>query len=725
MKLFLAFVTNFICLLSGLEYLQACQAPKPVSLVLSGGSALGSYQAGVTYFITQALKSEPSQYEIKALAGGSAGAINAALSVSVVCGKNGSELSEKPLYKFWTNVNLSNFSNPSFIETITEQVKVNWGENLKPGCDLVLSIPVSKLNPEKITYSNGLALTKPSESFTFRILKDKKTKIYNYINPSSSSRPIVADLKSNFSHDFNELKKIVVASMSFPFLFAPQKINYCRVDPNKPEWMHSNWPFQCQKTKTDHFLDGVIFLKEPIDDIIELTNSALTKNCNSNKNQWLTIPPTLQQKQNTQPEALFINISTKQREYEGKNQKIKSTSVENSLQIFNNYYYANKDVELIKLLEHQPSMQDRLFITKNYFPRVSEHMFDFFGFSSSKLLKFDFLLGMLEGQIFYEKHFADLEYLKYRSTLIKDKTLKAQFECLQSGLLKARAENCQSKDQSFLKLAQLTTDLIHNECKGYKGELKQAPEFRLCRRAQQGKPPIQWSNFKGDWEKRSSETYFQFKMRRLQELGFEFEELGLKPDQTHQAPLEVKKRVQQRVNVLQESNNVNKISSLVLDSLEYYPDQNYGYVLVGNVLEFGYKSNKFLAFKKSNPYWSSTLSLQIQNWSEWLEFKNKQSKSYTFLYGLEKQLNTSTSVMQSAVGLRLGYQLSDEKLNKFSGCVGLASSSAQCQGLVIQTMLRLTYLDTFNIQFAIESKLFKTPSAVSKYQFQLGMGLKF
>lgn len=722
MKLFLAFVTNIMCLLSGLEYLQACQTPKPVSLVLSGGSALGSYQAGVTYYITEALKSEPSRYEIKALAGGSAGAINAALSVSVVCGKNAAKLSEKPLYKFWTNVNLTNFSDPSFIEAITKQVKANWSENLKPGCDLVLSIPVSKLNPEKITYSNGLTLTKPSESFTFRIT-DKK--IYNYINPSSSSRPIVADLKSNFSHDFDELQKIVVASMSFPFLFAPQKINYCRVQPNKPEWMHSNWPFQCKKTKTDHFLDGVIFLKEPIDDIIELTNSALTKNCGTNKNQWLTIPPTLQQKQNTQPEALFINISTKQRAYEGKNEKLKSTSVENSLQIFNNYYYANKDVELIKLLENQPSMQDRLFITKNYFPRVSEHMFDFFGFSSSKLLKFDFLLGMLEGQIFYEKHFADLEYLKYRSSLIKDTKIKAQFECLQAGLLKAKPEPCKSQDKNFLILAQLTTDLIYNECKSYKGDLKKAPEFRLCRKAQRGDAPIQWSNFKGNWEKKPSETYFQFKMRRLQELGFEFDELGLNAEQTQQAPLEIKKRVQQRVDALQESNNVNKISSLVLDSLEYYPDQNYGYVLVGNVLEFGYKTNKLLAFKKSDPYWSSTLSLQIQNWSEWLEFKNQQSKSYTFLYGVEKQLNTSTSVMQSAVGLRLGYQLSDEKLSKFSGCKSLASSSAQCQGLVTQTMLRLTYLDTFNLQFAIERKLFKTPSAVSDYQFQLGMGLKF
>lgn len=722
MKLFLAFVTNIMCLLSGLEYLQACQTPKPVSLVLSGGSALGSYQAGVTYYITEALKSEPSRYEIKALAGGSAGAINAALSVSVVCGKNAAKLSEKPLYKFWTNVNLTNFSDPSFIEAITKQVKANWSENLKPGCDLVLSIPVSKLNPEKITYSNGLTLTKPSESFTFRIT-DKK--IYNYINPSSSSRPIVADLKSNFSHDFDELQKIVVASMSFPFLFAPQKINYCRVQPNKPEWMHSNWPFQCKKTKTDHFLDGVIFLKEPIDDIIELTNSALTKNCGSNKNQWLTIPPTLQQTQNTQPEALFINISTKQREYEGKNEKLKSTSVENSLQIFNNYYYANKDVELIKLLEHQPSMQERLFITKNYFPRVSEHMFDFFGFSSSKLLQFDFLLGMLEGQIFYEKHFADLEYLKYRSSLIKDTKIKAQFECLQAGLLKAKTEQCKSQDKNFLRLAQLTTDLIYNECKSYKGKLKKAPEFRLCRKAQQGKVPIKWSNFKGNWKKKSSETYFQFKMRRLQELSFEFDELGLNAEQTQQAPLEIKKQVQQRVDALQESNNVNKISSLVLDSLEYYPDQNYGYVLVGNVLEFGYKTNKLLAFKKSDPYWSSTLSLQIQNWSEWLEFKNQQSKAYTFLYGVEKQLNTSTSVMQSAVGLRLGYQLSDEKLSKFSGCKSLASSSAQCQGLVMQTMLRLTYLDTFNLQFAIERKLFKTPSGVSDYQFQLGMGLKF
>lgn len=713
-----------VCL-ENLHANQACQIPRPVSLVLSGGSALGSYQAGVTYFITQALKSERNLYEIKGLAGGSSGAINAALSVSLVCGSRRKPLSEQELYQFWSNVNLSNFASTDFVENFSQEVKKIWASELKNGCDLVLSIPISKLNPEEIKYSNGLSLSKPSEAFTFRISQKNKTHIYNYINPSSSSRPIVADLNSNFDHDFNEVKKIVVASMSFPFLFSPQKINYCRVHPESSEWMHSNWPFECKKTKSDYFLDGVIYLKEPIDDMIELANSALIKNCETKKNKWLTIPPTLQHQPPQVPDALFINISTKKRQYQGQDKKNKSTSVENTLQVFNNYYYANKDVELIKLLELYPSMQDRLFITKNYFPRTSEHMFDFFGFSSSEFLKFDFLLGMLEGQIFYERHLAGLNYIKQRDALFIDKKLKKQFECLQAGLLKAQPEKCEVKEKNFLILAQLTTDLIYNECRDYKAVVNNGPEHRLCRKAQKGEAPFSWSEPKKGWEKNKIESYFQYKIRRLQELGFEFESLGLVNARTQMAPLEIKKRIQQQIGDLQESSNISKVSSIILDSLEYYPDQNYSYVLVGNKLEFGYKSNKLLAFNQSSPYWSSLLGLQVGGWQEWLEFKNSATKSYTLLYGIEKQLNTSTAVLQTDVGFRLGYQFSSKNISSFSGCAGHANNSRHCKGLVLQPSVRFTYLDTFNMQFALERKLFSTPDSVKKFQFQVGMGFKF
>src|SRR3954469_12769020 len=64
----------------------ARSAPPPASITISGGVSLGSYEAGLVYYVVEAMRLNPAAATPRIVTGASAGSVNGFMTILQSCG---------------------------------------------------------------------------------------------------------------------------------------------------------------------------------------------------------------------------------------------------------------------------------------------------------------------------------------------------------------------------------------------------------------------------------------------------------------------------------------------------------------------------------------------------------------------------------------------------------------------------------------------------------------
>jgi predicted acylesterase/phospholipase RssA len=405
-----------------------------IALISSGAVSLGSYQAGFHYYETEWLKQNRNLYDVKIIAGASAGAINSMLSALALADSTCVTDTESVFYRAWLPIGLEQLKgnkdplgviNREKMDKIADALIDSTVRKLKSSCnvndtsallDLVMAVTSTRVQPIEVPLST-LRIPKVKDQFVMRVIKNRNRPIqfhnvfYNNLNLPWSVLP--------FTHneDKDILKGIVYASSAFPGAFPPYSnlplylINTYEMstlsnqDAKSPSSLndylidsldHSKNNFSYCERDTPLLVDGGIINNEPIRLAYRLTNDGLDPSMN-----W---KPTLTRNpDNVSDKVLFLYLNPENSIYPRKNP---GTSVSNDeylkylLGSFSNISGASMSNELYALLEDNDKIASCVKPTKNYSIQMSAYLFNFFGFLEKSFRQFDFYLGMYDAEQF-------------------------------------------------------------------------------------------------------------------------------------------------------------------------------------------------------------------------------------------------------------------------------------------------------------------------------------
>ena len=250
------------------------------SMVISGGVSLGAYEAGYNWAVIKMLtkvknNSKLVEPNLKAVAGASAGSINALLSAMYWCQKETvplhNSIDDNLFYETWVNLGIEDLvirgkdpknKNSLFTRRGLEKKGEKIIEHLKKpifqsGCEVPLGVAVTKVKPivEKV---HGIKIKNQNFSVPLAFKVRNGTGIVaNKTLPPSGDFYISIP---NIENDRQKLVNLLFASGAFPGAFQQVKLDYVYKDVK-----HSNY-----------FIDGGLYDNVPLDLAIALDENAST-----------------------------------------------------------------------------------------------------------------------------------------------------------------------------------------------------------------------------------------------------------------------------------------------------------------------------------------------------------------------------------------------------------------------------------------------------------------
>lgn len=693
-----------------------------LGLTASGGVSLGAYQAGYLFYLTEFIKQNSETLDLKVLTGASAGGLNSFVTLLSVCAPPTVDPQQSLFWKVWIPLNLSDlgkegpenegkafFSRAAFASGLRE-VEIAWRAGLPVGCSRSVGIAVSRLKPTSEPFFAGL--TRQVERFVLQINgrgMGVPPEVSNAPLPSQGvGQPLLA-LEGRPQHDFERIKELLYASSAFPLAFAPQKLSYCMTDPQLPRWQNASRPVTCQphEIKQDEFLDGGILDNKP-----------------------LALAHRMIQHLGVSASTLFMYFDLASQSYPVRPRTQNATSAPPRLlpflgDVLKNSLEAPRRQEIFKLMEDAPHLRSQILAISNDYPRASDNVFGFFGFFDRQLREFDFYLGMYEARLLIERkvmmqvrvnghpigsklHFP--EGLRQGATW-------APFYCLQSHLqnIPALAPTCLDPSSVNMQiLLQTSLDRLYAYCK--RGEVN-ATHSHICQRAAAGEtPPRILANGGDGFEFRPGESDFRHTLRRLEQYGFEFNDLGIGTASPDHVLVRVKTqaiRLSDQVSARQPAGDRAFFSLLdrpLLDLYEYAPTETYSYFVLGNSLELG-QSRLDARLERIPTSWRLSYAIQLKGLETALSSR-ETAWAATPLIGPEWEwIQSQSRVLQPRLAIRAGYQLSDQ-------------TDLFPEDWVLQASASVTLLERLRAQLTFES-LPWSPDAPKEWSVLMGLGLQF
>src|SRR3954471_894992 len=85
----------------------AAQAARPpASITISGGVSLGSYEAGLVYYVVEAMRLNPAAATPRIVTGASAGSVNGFMTILQSCGAEVTDPTASVLWNAWIPLGL-------------------------------------------------------------------------------------------------------------------------------------------------------------------------------------------------------------------------------------------------------------------------------------------------------------------------------------------------------------------------------------------------------------------------------------------------------------------------------------------------------------------------------------------------------------------------------------------------------------------------------------------
>lgn len=647
---------------------------RPVAIVASGGTSLGAYQAGAMARLLEALKAQSTNYELKLLAGASAGGINSLLAFQDHCSEKGAQKSSW-LYRFWTApVAASLFApeekrisllNPLAFDAVSRNFFKDW-EQSTHRCDLVLSIPLTLKQPEKFHLSGGQTSNSQFLNFSLRARPGHPSELTNYANPFENSLTSILDLESQAQAEV--LSSLARATSSIPIIFPAQKISYCSLKKEDPGLMQLRPPFRCpsQQKKVGEFIDGALLDATPLATSIRLLKRGLVNVCQPESGQprhaqWIPVPrvaaaPAL----NSQ--LLIISLDVRNR--------LKPRPAENKLsltggvtELLGDLLQSARDRELMNLLDSEGEVRHQILSLRSHFPRWSEEWNGFFGFFDQDLRSFDYWVGYIDMEESLHRGFPDL----------LGQTPRPRHESLLPDCLRATIRH---------ETSPACTRLSPNE-----------RILFAALSSEDATPPH---------DQRQARSLFNQRMEKLSQAEFEFDELGLSKTQTARAPTQVRGWIGQSSRNLAKTfpgdsgTTLDAVSGFLFGLTDPIPADKFMHMVWGSSFEWGYSHLVSIDYKESR-FWRWPLVVELLA-PRALSTSNEEAVSATLLSGIELQKPDSSS-LDYLVSLRVGYQFSNQS-DQRSLCQ--AGQIEACEGFSFSPSLAAVFFGTLRLQTGVK-----------------------
>jgi predicted acylesterase/phospholipase RssA len=301
-------------------------APLRVTMTVSGGVSLGSYQAGATWAFIYVLRNHdqllatwkrdstspkstpnlarPRPYVLDVLTGASAGNVNALLAALEYCSAAAPRQPEASLFwKAWTPIgfreliddnskgrDLAVFSRRAF-EPVWRDIGQQLARPHVPHCDLLLGVAATKLTPHPLELATGLTVPVQRFSGVFRLfaadslvfMPPRAEDLVKELTEILILDPAAGDTgnrnpprlpNGDVVLDFAGVRRLVEASASFPIAFSPRLVSYQLLDDLRSAddeamrgpcvWKNNNEHEGCDTPRSDLFVDGGVFDNRPL-----------------------------------------------------------------------------------------------------------------------------------------------------------------------------------------------------------------------------------------------------------------------------------------------------------------------------------------------------------------------------------------------------------------------------------------------------------------------------
>ena len=550
--------------------------PQPFSITVSGGVSLGAYEAGVLYFLTEAIKRSQGEAELRIATGASAGSANALISLLDSCRAPVEDPARSLGFQTWLPVGMNELFVPELVTASSvftraplvvamERVAQRYGEGLRADCDVVLGVSVTRETPTHVAFRNSatqsaLEIPRQVETFAVRIQgrgPGRVPRLTNYADPRARlPQPLLpfelAEDDAAQMRNFGRLTELLYASSAFPLVFAPYKLAHCETDPTAPDPPATAAHLACTNPTHTRFIDGGLFDNSPLRMNYSLVAQRMRRGADG-RTRWLDTAPDA----GTQaPAVRFSYVDPSTHAYPPTDEVEAAGAVESALdmsvRLTSTFIETARRRELLALLEESSdadALGERIALTRNQLPTISSQLGAFFGFFERDFRQLDFYLGMYDGLVSVRSYLGRTGAGAEES----ERRLAAQFPvlrlplapdlpdglhafaCLLSQVEERYAGHAVSCDREELRnfriLLQVTLDRLHNACTRTPENESSAALSPLCRAAAHGGarrsvrgvvdlPEAQRVPLAG-------ETDFAYTLRSLADYGFAFRDLGL------------------------------------------------------------------------------------------------------------------------------------------------------------------------------------------------------
>jgi Patatin-like phospholipase len=735
-------------LLFGVGVARAAQPP--ASITISGGVSLGSYEAGLVYYVVEAMRLNPAAATPRIVTGASAGSVNGLMTILQSCGAAVPDPTASLFWNAWIPLGLeklyvkgqpqetSAFSRTAFDAPLQLIVRA-WNAGLPESCDAVFGLSVTRLVPRTVTTEGDrLSLPRVEEHFVVRIQgrgAGKPPRLTNYVDPKWPGEQTLLPEKDG-EVIFSGLVDALFASTAFPGAFPPQAIRHCVVSGVAAK--------KCppEKGRVDLFIDGGVFDNTPVRLAIRFAAAGLRADGPAGA-RWLDAPDL--SVRNLPRSLVVAYVSTEAHTFPEAADAPPAREIKTLLdvtgQVGASFLATGRAKNLLYVHDDSPEVFEQLLVPERHLPAASSPLGAFFGFIESELRRFDFALGMYDGRRGAEARLAArLERAGGPEPKYPEETPAARlaaggwrrFKCLQTVMDAAPGaqEACAGDDlRDFRIVFQTSIERLWDSCARLKDDSFDSDP--LCRRARLGEAvravPFVDPLAADAWRRRENENDAAYSMRLLAAHQFQFADLGLRRDEAEKAPAALRAKflaIGDSVANAQPSGEGLLVSTMVrmaADQVAYVPQPFTMWAMYGRDPEIGLSKG----FETGGVFVTPVrlhADVQFVGANQILSSESGNFAIAT-LAGVEYlPASWATTRFQPSLLLRGGWLFSFNDGGGFGDCTDQGSSViGACSRPAIQGGVSATLLERIRLQ--VTGNWYPPAHSGEKHQWSIGPGI--
>lgn len=693
-----------------------------LSMTVSGGVSLGSYEAGYLYYLMLAAKLNPQLLDPRVFTGASAGSVNALLALMASCSKPRFQADDNLFFNSWIPVGaeglfqkgkttpVSVFNSEPLAKSV-ELIRAEWEKGLDATCDVVLGITTTRVTAQNIDLVGGrVRLPRTESKFSMRVRglgPGVAPRVSNYVNPLDPvGRPLLPE-DDEGRIGFEALSSTLLASTAFPLAFAPQPVSYCTTSGRLLPTENPNLPPRCSTSQavTSLFYDGGIFDNQPLRLAVQLASRGFYRD--GAIGRWRPVPSLALAAIPRDGVFLYMDPDTDVLpELALHDRPPFDSAVSYALYLAGQLVTSVRTKELQSLLEDSPGVKRQIGTTLTYFRPLSASLRNFFGLFDRDIRMHDYFLGMHDAARFVEDV---LVPWSGSSTLVMPEQAAARpdsgagdswrpFLCMRAVFDHVGdLESCETLMPNLVIAMQVTLDTLYARCAQVSDEaIKEgvsspATVHEHCRRAMAGKAPPHVPGVIDEprWRYASiDEGAFDHQLRRMSAYGFVYRDLGLEAAEGRYARRKIARTLNEATNQLASQQGraavVATLGRTTAQYLIYVPPDHAVSLMFGTRFEAAWS---FTRAEGAADWVRLNLALGIEGLTTIFGRPENRFLALTPKLGVEFEPTIlSNETLQWRLGARGGFQFSTHDAFAQRGC----DARLACSRVVIEPYASVT-----------------------------------